>query len=373
MSNELLPIFYLQKIVSNQPFNSKAYTVAEYADRAIVHLNRPEAIYTENFISNIADLFRRKGTVEINCGRKNPGAEFVAEELCSENIKTRVYTQDHEKPESNDAFDFTVSMKPSSGFFDSPELENVTVVIKKINNPNLKNKLEAPRNDSDKYNGLYISNIPNLNNPNEINSGGLVTNVSFQSTFDPNELDLLIKSLVTDKQEYDAAIGELFQEYIGPNNTPLSFDTISSNSIVISREEILLEGYAWTDEFEKALSLIDKGKYVILKRNDPIGIEDPISIELRRGQNKEEILIDFTSLDEIQCDEILSPLFDYLLGENRSVAIDYGFIELDSLNETINESRIFTAIPSDTTYDIETREISEGITHSILILKKNSN
>ena len=307
----------------NQLTGNKPYTIVEYADRAIVHLNKAEAIYNENFVPIIADLLRRKCEIEINCGRKNPGAEFIAKELCSEDIKRRIYTQDHEKAEGNDSYDFTVSIKPSVGFFDSPELENIIVVIKR-KSKDIENQPTAPDNTIDKSNCLYMSNIAtlNINNFNEV-PGNLVSDTSYQST-------------------------------------------------TLNSEEILLDGYGpWNDEFDKALYLIEQGQTVVLKKDDPIGIEENIiSLEIKRGQNKEEILIDLTNLGLIECSDILPKLLTYLLNQDgKSVIVNCGFIESDDLAGEVEEYLI-PDLPCNTTYEITEREIPQGYNmHPVVIFK----
>lgn len=357
--------------------DSEPYTISVHNDRAVIYLKKPEAIYpeyNEDFIPKVSALLHDKGKVEINCGRKSHGGDFIAEELCSKDIKTKIYRQDHAKPENDDSFDFTVSIKPSIGFFDSPELENVIIVIEKLNKPTPEDKCKIPSNNSS--NNFFISNIsttPCINNNPMVN---LSDNFIIDRSSKINEIDFPAESFrkKPNNQVAGDAAALVFQEYTNSKNIPVGSTIISSNS-GISKEEIILEGYGfgeqWSDEFEKAMSFIDKGKCVILRKDDPSGIEDAIKIELRRGISRDEILIDFMCCDEIQCSDILPYLLSHLLNEGRSVAIDYGYIISEELEKEIDES-LLPDIPPDTSHYIEERKVSEGNFHAVLILKKDS-
>ena len=371
MLNGSFPVSSLQTY--NQLTGSKPYTIVEYADRAIVHLNKAEAIYNENFIPTVADLLLRKSEIEINCGRKSPGAKFVAEELCSEDIKRRIYTQDHEKPEGNDSYDFTVSIKHSIGFFDSPELENIIVVIKR-KNKDTETKPTVSGNtlySLNEYNDSYIINIAghDSNGITDIENPTLYVSYQNQSPVDPELIDFLARSLCSQKKDkdYEKTSITISQNY---DNFLLSSQIISQNTPVVYKEEILLEGYGpWNDEFNKALSLIEQGKTVVLKKDDPLGIEEtPVSLEIKRGQNKKEVLIDLTNSGIIKCSDVLPKLLTYLLDQDDNVIVNCGFMEANDLAGDVEEYLI-PELPCSTTYEIAERELPAGCLHPVLILR----
>ena len=141
----------------------------------------------------------------------------------------------------------------------------------------------------------------------------------------------------------------------------------------ISKKEILLEGFGdcgqWNDEFEKALSLLDQGKCVVLKKENS---EEPIIIELKKGENESEVLLDLLGNSEMQCSDILPSLLNYILNEGRSVAVDYGDIGTDAMEEDLKDPcSSYNSTLLGVTFYIELRDFGNKH-HYILLLKSDS-
>jgi glycosyltransferase involved in cell wall biosynthesis len=238
-------------------------------------------------------------------------------------------------------------------------------IIKKIIKPEPENQCTVPNNS---LNGLYISNTSS--NPNETNlPGAFFIDVSSQSTFDPSEFDSLAYSNLDNKGLQDA-LTQVFQEYPWPNSSDLLTTSSSTMDFNFSTDEILLEGYGpWNDDFEKAMSLIDQGNQVILKKEDPSGIERPVTIKLKQGENNKELVVDLTNLGIIECSDILPKLLNYLLNQDgKSIILNCGLVGPDDLIEEVEEY-ILSDLPCGTAYELIYREIPKGYMHPVLIFK----
>ncbi len=223
---------------------------------------------------------------------------------------------------------------------EKPKGIDTTVVFHRVEQQFNDFSLPSKVTSSSNYNGLCVNNsgtIPRTNNSNII--------------------------------ENDART-QLFREYPGANSSDSL--TISSSTIDFnfSKDEILLEGYGpWNDEFEKAMSLIDQGNQVILKKEDPSGIERPVTIKLKQGENNKELVVDLTNLGIIECSDVLPKLLNYLLNQDgKSIILNCGLVGPDDLVEEVEEY-ILSDLPCGTAYELIYREIPKGYMHPVLIFK----
>ena len=72
----------------------KPYTVTCNGKNTTIQLSHPKDIYHEEFIPDLASQYAMGKTVEIDCGRKSPGAYFAAEEITSQDFQDKIYMQD---------------------------------------------------------------------------------------------------------------------------------------------------------------------------------------------------------------------------------------------------------------------------------------
>lgn len=156
---------------------------------------------------------------------------------------------------------------------------------------------------------------------------------------------------------------------------PSKSNTVNSCKNKNNEYEIVLDGYGpfWEDEFRHALDLIKAGNIVTFTRNDPIGIEKPYSVGLAFIPNSNEIIVDISSCDFLQCEEILPQILTYFLDTSNTVLLNWGLTEPDSLEQDLSDDPDYGSIDfsmSGIKSKVETREISPGYVTTVIVYNK---
>lgn len=284
----------------------EGFSLVETPLKARIDLERPEAIYSNDFASTISMQLIQGKTVEINCGIDNKKTAFICQELTLGEALEKIKRQDGQEVKSQ-----SYTKRKRKSFWDIFGTKQLIVSLTRTNKskPIILPKREIVQEEF-----------------------ALVPFSQAQEEYNNQNPDLDIED-----------IDHFFVSYGKYTNTP-----------VIEAE------YPFKDYYEQMESLLKEHGIVEIKRKDLQGNPEFLGLFVEKEQNSKETIINLNGQDEEHFEEIFTPLVRYFINKGERVLVDHDALDPYELENKIYESPVYSSLCEQTTAElrIEEREIN---------------
>ncbi len=284
------------------------FTIHENHSKITVELNRPEIIYTEQFVDQISAAIHISGkNLEINCGPQSFKSQFVAGELTSNEIMDRIRKQDGQNVKAEADI-----RRVRTGIFNFFGTKYVFVIF---------------------------------NNKEEMNSASTDCAEDVDDEVAWGTEDILVNeeslpmAIPLDENE-GASSGNVIPDEL--DFVAISGGSKYSNAPILEIETSIIN---YIDDLEK---LINEAQIVQIKRKDLFGKVEELGMFVEKDFDTGEIIIHLNGQDEVRFDEIFSPLVMQYLADNKTVLIECDICSLaediPAITNKISEGDIYDQI-----------------------------
>lgn len=296
--------------------------ITEKWTRAVINIDNPEIIYTEEFASEVSRVLLKNKKVEVHCGDENFRNHFIADDLI-DTVREKIQSQDGLKVKAD---------KKIRGGYLGKKCSSIVVVFKW-------EKEHNPRRTSTTPLERFTDPVTDGNEQDETGGGTALCDYA--------------PSVCDDNWMVTSSGG----------NRYLTAPTMEIVDSVLHH----------TDEIEQSIKY---GGVVQIKRKEFLsGKVESEGMFVEANLDSGEAIINLAGRDEAYFEDIFIPLVIYFLQKGRAVLVDYDVNlkpeDIDRIENKVSENNAYRFISNQTDCltTVEMRESNFGSEHVCVVLE----